>query len=190
MTMMNVLPVIVAALLVATGCGPVTHGDGSIAIGRTMRDLTNFSDLVVVGTVLQAGGTRNLARQVSDPTKEAKDIVVLGEDYDVRVETTVKGAPSSESLIVVSLAKWHGTPGETAGTDRDYVPFSAGTRYVLFLKRLGDGTSAYGQGIEPFRFRIEGSTARAESRWGEASKYFPDKPLDALVLDVRAATQP
>lgn len=176
-----------AILLLLASCTQTVRGEGSLAIGRTMRELAAASDLIVVATVMQPAGTRNLARLVTDTTQEAKDVLVLGQDYNVRVETAVKGTVTPGSQLVVSLAKWHGVPGQSAGTDAGYIPFTVGARYVLFLNPLRDGTTAYGQGLEPFRFRIAGAVARPESKWADASKYFPDQSPDSLLAEIRSA---
>lgn len=181
--------VLPAVLLMIASCAQSVRGGGSLAVGQTIRELTAASDLIVVGTVGQPASTRNLARLAADTTQEAKDILVLGQDYGVRVEAVLKGAAASGSQIVVSLAKWHGVPGQAIGTDDGFVPFKVGARYVLFLRPLRDGTTAYGQGLEPFRFRIDGTAARPESIWRDASKRFPDQAPDSLFAEIRAASR-
>lgn len=180
----QLFPVIV--ILIA-GCTQSSNGGGTLAVGQTMTELASASDLIVVGTILQATGTRNLARQVGDATQEANDVVVLGQDYTLRVETALKGGATSGSEITVSLAKWHGVRGQTTATDPGYTPFTVGASYALFLKPLGDNTGAYGQGLEPFRFRVEGLSAHPESKWAGASARFPDQSLTSLIVQIRTA---
>lgn len=178
-----------AVLLLTASCTQSVRSEGSLAIGQTMRELTAASDLIVVGTVVRPTSTRNLARLVADTTQEARDIIVLGQDYEVRVETALKGVAQPGSPIVVSLAKWHGVPGQARGTDPGYIPFTVGARYVLFLNPLRDGTAGFGQGLEPFRFRVDGSVIRPESRWLDASKHFPDQSPDSLFAQIRGAAK-
>lgn len=187
--MNRLLLLLSTAILVFASCAQPARGEGSLAIGRTMRELASASDLIVVGTVMLPAGTRNLARLVSDTTQEAKDIIVLGQDYNIRVESALKGMEAPGSLLVVSLAKWHGVPGQAAGTDDGFVPFTIGARYVLFLRPLRDGSAAYGQGLEPFRFRVDGAVVRPESRWADASNYFPDQSPESLFAEIRSASK-
>lgn len=163
--------------------------EGSPAVGYDMKQLVTASDAIIVGMVLRSTQTRNLARLVSDPTQEAKDILILGQDYDVRVDAVLKGPVISSSLVTVSLAKWHGIPQQTPAADRDYIPFSIGQSYVLFLRALNDGTSAFGQSLEPFRFKIDGANATAESRWGRAADYFPSRAKETLLAQIRDVTR-
>lgn len=179
---------LVVALLLAVGCtSQPVRGSGSLAIGADLRAISAASDVIVVGTVVEARGTRNLARLVSDPAKEASDIVVLGQDFTVRTDEVLKGSIEPSKQIVVSLARWHGVPGQTAGTDPGYVPFTLGARYVLFLKAINDGTGAYGQSLEPFRFVIDQGSARPESRWDGAEGRFPSRPSATFLADIRAS---
>lgn len=185
----KIASLLMASLLLSAGCLQQGRGDGSLAVGRDLGELASSSDVILMGTVDGAQGTRNLARLVSDPAKEAPDVIVLGQDFSIRLDDVIKGNVQTGSEIVVSVARWHGVRGQREGTDQNYVPLRIGSQYVLFLRSLLDGSGAYGQALEPFRFVVTDGTARVESKWSDAPKYFPSRPIATLVADIRSAVR-
>jgi hypothetical protein len=166
--------------VVASSC--VGGGAGSIATARSLPELVSQSDVIILGVVRSQAGTRNLARDL-DRTRESSTLVVEGQDYAVQVEDVLKGFVGD--MVIVSLAKSHGVRDKAIRQDEDFRPFSIGGRYVLFLGRI-PGTDAYGQIPEPFQFRVA-ADVRPESKWAEAERFFPARPLVQFLTEIRTA---
>ena len=172
------------AVFVATACVKA-GGHGTPAVRTTLEALANASDVVVVGMVQGEAGTRNLARDPRDPSREDTQTMVLAQDYVIDVAYALKG--SVPSSLTVALAKWHGASGVPAGRDADFLPLKSGARYVLFLQHLrGAESSVFAQVPEPFRFVLS-EQARVESSWGPARDAFPARATTQFLADVKAA---
>lgn len=173
-----------ALLLLAAAC-TITRTSGGTPITRsTLGGLAAASDLIVVGAIRAEAGTRNLARDPKDLSREDPTMVGLGQDYVIEVESTIKG--EATPTIVVSLARWHGPRGQAPREDSDFIPLEKGTRYVLFLQRSRAFAGIYVPAPEPFRFKLT-DQARAESFWPDAQQHFPPTDVSAFIGSVRAA---
>lgn len=177
---------LVGSLLLTVTCSG--SSGSALDVRRNLPDLVRSADLIIVGSVVNAGGTRNLARNPRDLTQEDPNTLVLGQDYAVQVEAVLKGRPM-ESLVV-SLSKLHGASTPPHTQDDGFVPLLVGGRYVLFLQRaIGFSGSVYGVGIEPGAFRLA-DRARVESRWAGASASFPDTSAADFMSQVRLLSAP
>ncbi len=151
---------------------------------NTITELVRASNVVVLGVVEGAAGTRNMARNPQNPLEEDRNYVVLGQDYRVRVSTILKG--NAPDLLTVTVAKAHGVAGKAPVGDHGFIPLTSGGHYVLFLRKQVDGTAGFVPAPEPFRFRIS-DLARPESPWGQAQQQFAARDLATLLSEIKSA---
>lgn len=163
-----------------------TEADEVVA-RATIVDLAKASAVIAIGRVGGETGTRNMARDPRDASKEDVFYVVLGRDYTLNVERVLKG--EAPATITLTIAAAHGDKKAGAVPDRDFVPPTPGQRYLLFLNPQIDGTNGFVPAPEPFRFRLD-SLAAPESRWAGALSAFPARPVQQLINEVEAASRP
>lgn len=130
--------------------------------------LATDADVIVVGRVTGKGGSRNLARDPNDPTKEASDRKVMSQEYAFSVEKYLKGNGDAKIDIVYPESTAMGTE---AAIPEPETKLEVSQRYVLFLKK-GEGYFGVGQ---PWQFQLINGRASAKA-------YNPEhaKPLDGL----------
>lgn len=175
---------LVLVLLLALGaCAQRTEGAGFVS-ATNLTDLARASDVVLVGVIDKASGTRNLARNPRDLSQEDPNLVVVGQDYLVTVSNVLKGSAPAKATITV--ARGRGTPSRGVKDDDDWTPLTAGQEYVLFLRTLPYDPSILALAIEPSRFRIA-TDVRPESPWQQASKYFPPQDRALFLTALSAA---
>jgi len=154
------------ALLLIGGCGPIGHTEPSAFVSATtLQELVAKSDVVALATVERELGTRNLARDVNDLTREDPGLQIVGQDYAVTVQSAFKGGASGQ--VVVTIARGRAAAGTRPRDDEDFLPLKIGQTYALFLRRLPYEPAVLALAIEPSRFRVDG-TVSVESPWGEA----------------------
>lgn len=178
--------ILLGALLLTAACGR-SGGEGAMDVRRSIPDLVQSADAIVIGTVLSAGGNRNLSRNPRDLTQDDPNHPVIGQDYTVQIESVLKGAPAQ--TLTVSLSKLHGASNPLHTQDNDFVPLVVGARYVLFLQRLiGFPGLVYGVGVEPGAFRLT-DRARVSSRWVGALASFPESSVADFISQVQIASR-
>lgn len=171
------------ALLVS--CAPSFRTDSSFVSATTLRELTNASDIVLIGTVEGESGTRNLARNPKDLTKEDPNYIVVGQDYSVSVQTVLKGAAPQQ--VTITVARGRGNRARGVNDDADFVPLRAPQLYALFLRRLPYEPTILALAIEPSRFRVD-TMVVAESPWPDVGRYFPPQARDTFLGELRRIT--
>jgi hypothetical protein len=150
----------------------------------TLTDLVRASDVVLIGVIDKASGTRNLARNPNDLSQEDRNLTVVGQDYLVRVSTVLKGSAAAKSTITV--ARGRGTAAPLVTNDADWIPLAVGQEYVLFLRTVPYDSAVLALAIEPSRFRVA-TEVRAESPWRQADKYFPPQNREDFLAALTAA---
>ncbi len=177
---------LVLALILSLGaCAAFQRTEGSGFISASnLPDLARASDVVLVGVIDKASGTRNLARNPKNLSQEDPNIVVVGQDYLMTVTSVLKGSAPAKSTITV--ARGRGTQARGVKDDTDWIPLTAGQEYVLFLRTLPYDPSVFALAIEPSRFRIA-AEVRPESPWQQADKYFPPQDRASFLAALGAA---
>ncbi|HEY8347210.1 MAG TPA: hypothetical protein VIL07_08025 [Symbiobacteriaceae bacterium] len=152
------------------------HPDGTVdlllidvPVYKSIEHLTKDASAVVVGQVVDQGGTRNLARNPKDPTQEAEDHQVMSQEYIFEVENYLKGSGEAQIDVVypASIIRNNGVEIE-----EPEVPLEPGKRYVLFLQEGSDGYRGVGT---PWQFQL--IDGRAEARAYEARHAAPFQGL-------------
>lgn len=158
---------------------------GSPVVARDLSSAVRMSDVIVIGTVTAVGGTRNLARNPKDLTREDENLVVTGQDYAFAVDEALKGAVG-QSITVTSARKASVNRGGFA-SEREYdtfVPLGVGTRYALLLRTVKWAPNVYATGFEPSRFELGGG-ATVLSNWREATMLFPTISTDTFIAALK-----
>jgi hypothetical protein len=183
--MTTIRPILIGALFFVLSCGPLMRTEGAPYVAtRSLSDLVQASDVVLVGVVEKESGTRNLARNPQNLAQEDPNIVVVGQDYVVNVIQVLKGSAITRSTITV--ARGRGTTARGVKDDDDWLPLAVEAQYVLFLKQLPYEPSVLALAIEPARFRV-GAQVTPESPWEQASSYFPSEDRDRFLAALAAA---
>lgn len=162
---------------------------GSLAIGgRDLPELVRASEVVVIGTVVSAGGTRVTSRHPYDLTREDPNYVGIAQDYAFAVESSIKGEVTGTVTVAIhSLSRvkrdpfWYEYKSER-------IPPRVGSRYALFLRRLPWDASVYVVAFEPSQFEL-GTMAVVRSIWRDAQTYFPDRPVPDFLQALRDAAR-
>lgn len=144
--------------------------------------LTKDAQVVVVGRVLGKGGTRNLARDPQDHSKEATDRKVMSQEYTFAVETYLKG--SGESKIDIVYPETTTLSTGLAITEPES-SLEAGQRYVLFLNK---GEGYYGVG-QPWQFQLANGKANAKAYNAEHVKSFQGLAEADLIQQIQNAAK-
>lgn len=175
------------ALMSAIACAPPASHANIVIGGRNIASLTRASELVVVGVVTREAGTRNLVRDPYDITREHQTLVGVAQDYEISVESSLKGS-ASETIVVTNARSMGKRGGDQVPNDR-FVPLIVGTRYVLFVTRLSIDPTAYVLAFEPSQFELTDKAA-VRSKWDVAATLFPTRPAQQFLDEVRAAANP
>lgn len=182
------LPLAVAGLFLSACADPASElrsysSDPLIDIPQTITELTNKSEVIVTGTVTGTGETWNIARG-ADPTTPSTTTIVLAQNFMLTVDATLKGTAGSQ--VTWAVVKGRGREPFPPTLDANWTPPTMGTRYLLFLVKI-PGTEIYGIPAEPSRFRLDASTAQAESKYPVAAQRYPAQSITSVLDEVRSA---
>lgn len=174
---------------------------GSYITARTFRELANKSSLIVIGEVDQTSQVLNLARSEDDISKSDPNIVNLGQVYQVRPSSILKGERLGElgSLFFVQpegflirAIEQRGRPVteneiQLARQQTDHRAFVRGHSYLFFLEPLrGFDSQQYFVGVaHPWRFDVtDPENVVPESPWEGATRAFPPLPLHEILQEI------
>lgn len=90
-------------IILLLGLVSCSQNNEDVAFMPNIETLTESSVIIVKGTILDEGKTRNLRRNSENPQKEANS-VVPGTDYSVLIEEVLKGDISSGASIKVAVS--------------------------------------------------------------------------------------
>ncbi len=161
---------------------------------NSVSDLTQQSDIVVLGTVTQLEDEQfNTARNTRDPSQPASDLYIKGAIYDILVEQYLKGSGGSEIRILqsenITLPSTY-SEGSTVNITDDFIPIAVDGRYVFFLSKVESYPDSpfpdlFSGTAEPYRFRIENGIAKVESPAQLAANQFPLEKEDELIQEIK-----
>lgn len=181
------LPLAVAGLFLSACAEPTSElrssSDALIDIAPTITEVAKKSQLIVTGTVTGMGETWNIARG-ADPATPSTTTIVLAQNFVLTVDATLKGTAGSQ--VTWAVAKGGGREPYPPTIDANWTPPTMGARYLLFLVKI-PGTEIYGIPAEPSRFRLDASTAQAESKYPAVAERYPTKSITSVLDEVRAA---
>jgi len=167
--------------------------EGLLIVSTTIQELTNSSDIVVIGQITPTGNIINMARNVSDINQSSQTIFGAGKVYQVSVESYVKGQGTSSILIVqpeslmTNLTTLTPNAYERGKTAYNAIIPKINTRYLLFLRGLrGFPTQQYYVGVShPWRFDLsDPSKVIPEDTWKDAVNVFPPQPLATILPQI------
>ena len=184
----QLLPLAFAGMFLSACAAPAGElrsysGDPLIDIPATITVLAQKSQLIVTGTVTGTGDTWNIARG-KDPTTPSTTTIVLAQNFVLTVDATLKGTAVSQ--VTWAVVKGRGMEPFPPTLDANWTPPTMGTRYLLFLVKI-PGTEIYGIPAEPSRFRLDASTAQAESKYSLAAERYPAQSITSVLDEVRSA---
>lgn len=182
--MLKIGSLFLAAVVLTSACARSASEDLIFVAGHDLRGIARASDAIVVGVVLGEGGTRDLARDPRDITREHPTLAILGQDYRVAVETSLKGNVGTD--LTVTVARFYRDRGSEQKPAEHFIPLKVGARYLLFAQELRHAPGVYSIAFEPSRFSL-GATAVVQSPWTDAPKFFPESEAGAFVRQVRDA---
>lgn len=146
-------------------------------------ELIQAADLVVIGT---ASGQSDY-QKVNAGNPELTAVVAA---YTLTIERTLKGN-AVESVEFRKVVAYEDSQLEASYFIDAASPLAFHQRYLLILDDRGDGTTWLV--AEPFRFRLEGGVASAESTLVELShesayleREFPDRSETEVISDIEA----
>ncbi|HEU4962563.1 MAG TPA: hypothetical protein VFV52_01700 [Bacilli bacterium] len=159
-----------------------SHAD--IPVYADLAKLTSDADAVVIGTVSNIEGSRNLARDPNNPAKEDPNILIEGVDYRVHVQEYIKGAGTKSLLITETKQKRMGKDAPMV-SEEGYMELESGSTYVFFVKKSPTSGRYYGVG-QPFIFEVTEGQVQAKGKNPEWTKPFKPKDLTTFIEDVKS----
>ena len=150
-----------------------------------LAKLVAHSTLIVIGTTADSEPREESipGRLPSDPSKPDPNYATISNVYEVRVDRYLKGSGDTTLPVIQSIgyeATVHG-PGNTPGRlvqGRDTSPnllLGRNSRYLLFLREDDHGSGLWIGTAHPYKFLINGGTAKVESPVGTLDGAFPDR---------------
>lgn len=180
--------IVVGGIVVREALAPRSSAGTPAIGGRNLPELVRASDVVVIGTVMSAGGTRVVSRDPNDLTREDPNYVSVAQDYAFAVESSIKGeATGTITAAIGSSSRVKRGPFWYEFKNERFPP-RVGTRYALFLRRLPWDASVYVLSFEPSQFEL-GAMAVVRSIWLDAKTYFPDRPVPEFLQALRDAAR-
>ncbi len=132
----------------------------------SIAELTLGSTLIVIGKVEKVDQVVNKARDVNDISKPDLRLLILGQVYQVSVDTLLKGKDPGLTMFIVQREGFLTKPQESeepspedvemARQYTDHIPFVAGNRYLLFLEPLYgfEERNYFVNALHPWRFNV------------------------------------
>jgi hypothetical protein len=152
-----------------------------------MKDLSQASDLVFVGTVEGIDGTRNLARNPQDPTQEDPNIYIEGVDYNVKVTEILKGQADSNVLVTEQKQMRLGKD-QPMVPDEHYIGLTPGQSYIFFVKK-SNITGRYFSVGDPFFFAIENNKAVLKTKEKDLLDIYKTEDVNLFKKAVKEAVK-
>jgi hypothetical protein len=150
-----------------------------------LSTLTNESDAVFIGEVEKIEGTRNLAKNPQDPSKEDENIYVEGVDYRVNILEYLKGNDNNQ-VIVTEQKQLRLEKDKPLVKDEHYIGLNPKETYVFFAKK-SPKTGKYFSAGDPFFFEIKNNTVKILTNEKNLLDHFKDKGLDEFKAKVKEA---
>jgi hypothetical protein len=151
-----------------------------------IKKLVSSSDAVFIGTVEGISGTRNLARDPKDPSKEDPEILVEGVDYKVTIKEFLKGHDQDPQVLVTENRSVQYRKNDPVAVDEHFIDLIPGETYVFFTDK-SQTTGRYFATGDPFFFQINHSSVQVKSNSKELEKYFPTEDVSTFSKKVKDA---
>lgn len=168
----------------------------------SIKEITNKSDLILIGQVIEAKEILNTARDPADPTKPDAKYFSIGQVYTVQVEECLKG-DGPKTLHIIQhrgflVLEGEKIPGaaelEKAQKESGVEPLDLHRKYLMFLRASAhvyqgyEGESLYVGVAHPWLFIFADSNCvQVEDSIEALSSYFPPQPYATLYTQIEAA---
>lgn len=192
------IPVLMFAVALVTGTtvmgqfhAPEQPDKPAMVAQPTQSDTLAYSDVaamkqqadaVFIGTIVGVAGTRNLARDPQDPSKEDPNTLIEGIDYNVKVSEFLKGA--DQDTVVVTEMKQLQSKGFKASMDEHYIGLKPGETYVFFVTKSPTTGKYMGVG-QPFLFEVKDKLVKVKNNDANLVKAFKDQDLDTFKKEIK-----
>lgn len=166
----------------------------SAVVYMTMDEITDKSDVIIIGEPTKKDGIFNTDRDTKDPSKPDPQYFGIGQVYEVEVGDYLKGEGPNTIKIVEYQGHITQNPQELTENDikqamqrENIMPLSIGLRYIMFLRSFTDNYVDFPyqhySGIgHPWRFEITDSNCvQPDDEITELSIYFPPTSLDIFI---------
>jgi hypothetical protein len=150
-----------------------------------ITELTNASTAVFIGKVEGEAGTRNLARDPQDPTKEDPNVYVEAVDYNVKVSSFLKGDPQS-NVLVTEEQQMRSSKNEPFVLAEHFIKLNPGETYVFFAQKSNISGRYFATG-QPFFFSVKENVAQVNTTEQELLQQFKPTDLASFVKQVKEA---
>ena len=160
----------------------------------SFAELVDRADIIFSGTVTSVGGFHNGARVEGNPHEPDPEAYQVKREYNVAVETGLKGTPSREVVVFqyegsfsqdkMSPSEWDQRTFSLAYPR--LVPLEVGATYTFFLRQSSWDTSVWGPAAEPYRYKhVADGRAFPQGTFSDSGKSFEILTPQALHDKVR-----
>jgi hypothetical protein len=159
-----------------------TNSDGDTMRAGSIAELSNASDLVVVGTLKGEIGTRRIPQGDPNLPVNPKRFSII-KDFEISVAQYLKGSGEQTLTLSVLIGMENELRGEILFDDKDDDPLEKGVTYVLFLRRAQTPTTTEltSTAMDPWRFRLQNGRVDIHSEFPSyPGENFPTTEADLL----------
>ena len=140
-------------------------------VGANLKEISVAADYIVEGKFTEYLGSWNMARDLSDSSKESKDEYVEGKRFNFEVSIVYKGDLTRQN-IVVNQTYQNDFNGKLE-IDENYVEVDLDHNYIVFLYYDPQFDSYYGC-IEPWLFKVDDGKIYMQSHLTEIFDNYED----------------
>lgn len=170
----------------------------SYITAHSIAELAIRADLVVIGQVERIDRVVNMARDINDISKPELRLLGLGQMYQMKVDTLLKGEDPGSTISFVQQEGFLHKPQTGEGPSQediklarensDHIPFDPNQRYLLFLQSVEGINHFVPLGLEPWRFdATDGNNVYPES---PALVDIRPAPLTLIIEQIQVAPTP
>lgn len=173
---------------------PYVIVQNSAVVYTTMKEITDKSDIIIIGQPTKKNGIINTDRDPNDPSKPDPQYFGIGQIYEVEVSNYLKGDGVNTLYIVEYQGHAFQNPQELTENEieqamqrENIIPLSISKRYIMFLRSFTDDYvdfpyQHYSGVGHPWRFEITDSDCvQPDDEITDLSIYFPPTLLDKFI---------
>lgn len=174
--------------------GTQEQGAGSYVTATSIEELSQLSDLIVIGHIESTDQEVNMARKIDNVKEPDPYNYIIGHVYSLTIDETLKGNQSSSVVYLVQpegylfeLDPKDDEAKKQAHSRANYIEPKKGASYLIFLQTLlGFPDGYYAQAPHPGRFLIlDDGNIQPESIWTESLIYFSDIDINEAKKEIQ-----
>ncbi|MEX0762629.1 MAG: hypothetical protein WD333_09380, partial [Dehalococcoidia bacterium] len=167
------------------------HGDRPLA--RSIEELVEAADVIVVGTSEGEVGTVNTAKNPDNPSEPHEAVFGLGRIYQITADEYLKSTgPDTFNLVQFEgyfvIARESAEIQANPSLKRPAAGIEAieeGTDYVFFLRHRPSDPTMYVPVLDPYRFALIDGNAMPEGNFTDSSTALPERDAQELLSQIR-----